>query len=84
MTRIFVGIDTVKLNGRNFDLKVEEGAKIKKGDLLMTFDLNAIKKSGYKTTTPIVICNSDDFADINILADGDVNVGDDIMDITKN
>ncbi|MCC8161421.1 MAG: glucose PTS transporter subunit IIA [Oscillospiraceae bacterium] len=81
---IHVGIDTVKLNGRNFDLKVEEGAKIKKGDLLMTFDLNAIKKSGYKTTTPIVICNSDDFADINILADGDVNVGDDIMDITKN
>ncbi|MCD8180782.1 MAG: glucose PTS transporter subunit IIA [Firmicutes bacterium] len=80
---IHVGIDTVKLNGRSFDVKVEEGAKIKKGDLLMTFDLSAIKKSGYKATTPIVICNSGDFADINILAGGDVNAGDDIMDITS-
>lgn len=80
---IHVGIDTVNLNGRNFNVKVEEGAKVKKGDLLMTFDLNGIKKSGYKVTTPIIICNSDDFSDIEIIADGNVNVGDALMNIIK-
>lgn len=80
---IHVGIDTVKLNGRNFDVKVEEGAKVKKGDLIMTFDINAIKKSGYKVITPIVICNSDDFTKVNTYADGAVNVGDEIIKITK-
>lgn len=80
---IHVGIDTVKLNGRNFDVKVEEGAKVKKGDLIMTFDINAIKKSGYKVITPIVICNSDDFTKVNTYAEGAVNVGDEIIKITK-
>ena len=80
---IHVGIDTVNLNGRNFDVKVQEGAKVKKGDLLMTFDLSAIKKSGYKVTTPIIICNSDDFSDIEFTANGNVNIGDNIIKITK-
>ncbi len=80
---IHVGIDTVKLKGRNYNLKVEEGAKVKKGDLLMTFDLNGIKKSGYKVTTPIVVCNSDEFAKVEIGKYGDVSVGDMIMKIIK-
>ena len=80
---IHVGIDTVNLNGRNFDVKVQEGAKVKKGDLVMTFDLSAIKKSGYKVTTPIIICNSDDFSDIEFTANGNVNIGDNIIKITK-
>ena len=80
---IHVGLDTVKLGGRGFDVKVEEGAKIKKGDLLMTFDLSAIKKSGYKVTTPIVVCNSDEFHAVEIIAQGDVNVGDTVMKIVK-
>ena len=80
---IHVGLDTVKLGGRGFDVKVEEGAKIKKGDLLMTFDLSAIKKSGYKVTTPIVVCNSDEFHSVEIIAQGDVNVGDTVMKIVK-
>ena len=80
---IHVGLDTVKLGGRGFDVKVEEGAKIKKGDLLMTFDLSAIKKSGYKVTTPIVVCNSDEFHSVEIIAQGDVNAGDAVMKIVK-
>ena len=80
---IHVGIDTVKLGGRGFDVKVEEGAKIKKGDLLMTFDLSAIKKSGYKVTTPVVVCNSDEFQAVEVIAQGDVNVGDTVMKIVK-
>ena len=80
---IHVGIDTVKLGGRGFDVKVEEGAKIKKGDLLMTFDLSAIKKSGYEVTTPVVVCNSDEFQAVEVIAQGDVNVGDTVMKIVK-
>ena len=80
---IHVGLDTVKLGGRGFDVKVEEGAKIKKGDLLMTFDLSAIKKSGYKVTTPVVVCNSDEFQAVEVMAQGDVNVGDTVMKIVK-
>lgn len=80
---IHVGIDTVNLKGRNFDVKVTEGTKVKKGDLLMTFDINAIKKSGYRVTTPVVICNSDDFSDIKVTADGNVSAGDKIMRIIK-
>lgn len=80
---VHVGIDTVNLKGQHFDVKVEEGARVKKGDLLMTFNINGIKKSGYKVTTPIVICNSGDFADIELIADGDVNAGDEIIRITK-
>ena len=56
---------------------------MKKGDLLMTFDINAIKKSGYKVTTPIIICNSDDFKKINTAAEDAVNAGDEIIKIVK-
>lgn len=80
---IHVGIDTVNLKGRNFNVKISEGAKVKKGDLLMTFDLNGIKKSGYKVTTPIIVCNSSDFKEINPVADGNVNAGDEIIRIVK-
>ncbi len=80
---IHVGLDTVNLNGRSFNVKVEEGAKVKKGDLLMTFDMTAIKKSGYRVITPVVICNSDDFNEIKFITDGNVNVGDKLMEIVK-
>ncbi|MDO5403749.1 MAG: glucose PTS transporter subunit IIA, partial [Eubacteriales bacterium] len=61
---LHVGIDTVKLGGKFFEVHVEGGQKIKKGDLLISFDIDAIKKAGYKTTTPIIICNSGDFGEI--------------------
>lgn len=79
---VHVGIDTVKLKGRNYSVSVKEGERVKKGDLLMTFDISAIRKSGYKTTTPIVVCNSDDFL-IETSASGNVNAGDTIIKITK-
>ncbi len=60
---IHVGLDTVELDGNGFDVKVANGAKNQKGDLLMTFNLNGIKKQGYKMITPIVVCNADEFAE---------------------
>ena len=59
---IHVGLETVALNGKYFTPKVAEGDSFKKGDVLLTFDLEAIKKEGYDTTTPVVVSNADDYA----------------------
>ena len=76
-----IGLDTVKLNGKYFKSHVTEGKKVKKGDLLISFDLNAIRKAGYKTVTPMVICNTDDFGSVNIVASGNVKIGDKVIEI---
>lgn len=59
---IHVGLETVTLNGKYFTPKVAEGDSFKKGDVLLTFDLEAIKKEGYDITTPVVVSNADDYA----------------------
>lgn len=56
---LHVGLDTVKLEGQYFEPQVKAGDKVKAGDLLMKFDLKAIKKAGYDVVTPVVITNSD-------------------------
>ena len=61
---IHVGMDTVKLNGEGFTSKAEAGDKVKRGQLLLEFDSNVIKKAGYQTTTPVVVTNHADFGDI--------------------
>lgn len=78
---LHIGLDTVKLNGKYFETHVKEGQKVKKGDLLISFDLNAVRQAGYKTTTPIVICNSDDYSDIEITSQGKIKAGTEIMEI---
>jgi PTS system D-glucosamine-specific IIC component len=69
---LHIGIDTVKLNGRFFEAHVSDGQEVKKGDLLITFDIDGIRNAGYKTTTPMIICNSDDYAELTTVADGSV------------
>lgn len=56
---IHVGINTVELNGEPFKLKVEQGAKFKKGDLLLEFDIDKIEKAGKSTETLVLVTNSD-------------------------
>ena len=80
---IHVGIDTVKLGGRFFKAHVSDGQSIKKGDLLISFDIDAIKKAGYKITTPVIICNSDDYAEIEKLQNQQVQIGQTIMKLSK-
>jgi len=80
---IHVGIDTVNLKGKHFDLKVKVGDKIKKGDLLMNVDLVSVRKAGFKTVTPVIVCNTDEFPDISIAQSGDVDNGDVILEISK-
>ena len=78
---LHIGIDTVKLNGEFFESHVSNGQQIKKGDLLISFDIEAIKNAGYKTTTPMIICNTDKYSSIKAVADGNINAGDKILEI---
>ena len=67
---IHVGMDTVKMNGEGFSPKKEAGDRIKRGDILLEFSPEAIKKAGYETTTPVVVTNHADFGDITVELDG--------------
>ena len=80
---IHVGLDTVKLNGQYYTIHVKEGQEVKKGDLLLEADLEQIKAAGYDVITPVVICNSDEFAQIEAEAPKDVKPGDDILKLQK-
>lgn len=75
---IHVGIDTVKLKGEPFELNAQVGDEVKKGDLLMTFDLDFIKESGYDPTTFVVITNSSQYSEIKTQA-GQVTYGDIVL-----
>lgn len=75
---IHVGIDTVKLKGEPFELCVQVGDQVNKGDLLMTFDLNSITEHGYDPTTSIVVTNSDLYSNITTKV-GQVTYGDVVL-----
>ena len=70
-----IGIDTVKLNGENFEVHVTDGQEVKRGDLLVTFDIKAIKKAGYPVTTPLIVTNSSAYGTVRPLKTGDVKAG---------
>lgn len=73
-----VGMDTVKLNGKHYAVKVKNGDKVKKGQLLMKFDMDEIKKSGFDIITPIVVANSDKFS-LKSAQYGEVKIGKELM-----
>lgn len=79
---IHIGLDTVKLDGKHFTIHAEDGQKVEKGDLLLEADLEQIKAEGYDIITPVIICNSDEFAEIQAQA-GDVAHGDTILTLKK-
>lgn len=61
---IHIGLDTVQLDGQFFESFVEQGAKVKRGDKLVTFDIKAIEEAGYSVETPVIVTNSADYLDI--------------------
>jgi PTS system beta-glucosides-specific IIC component len=61
---IHIGIDTVKLKGQHFNVVVHEGDIVKHGQLLIEFDMDAVEKAGYDTTTPVIVTNSGDYLEI--------------------
>lgn len=78
---LHVGIDTVKLAGQHFTVGVSAGQKVKQGDLLLTFEMDAIKAAGYLCTTPMIVCNTDDYQSIQPLATGPVKAGQKLLEI---
>ena len=64
---IHVGLDTVNLEGKHFTAHVEQGAQVKKGDILIEFDEAAIRAAGYDTTTPVVVTNAADYGTITLV-----------------
>lgn len=78
---IFVGIDTMKLNGEYFISHVQQGDKVRQGDLLIEFDMQKIKAAGYTVTTPIVITNSEQYADVKILKSGPVKAEENLLTV---
>ena len=78
---LHVGIDTVKLAGQHFTVGVSAGQKVKQGDLLLTFEMDAIKAAGYLCTTPMIVCNTDDYQSIQPLATGPIKAGQKLLEI---
>lgn len=80
---IHVGMNTVELNGEGFTTHVEEGDKVKKGDLLLEIDLDLLREKGYPIETPVVITNMEDIKDLKINT-GTVAAGQDVvMEVKK-
>lgn len=80
---LHIGLDTVKLKGKGFDVKVKEGQRINKGDMLCVFDPEIIKGAGLKTTTPMVITNANEFSKIEARPKCAINAGDSVLKIEK-
>ena len=76
---LHIGIDTVNLKGQFFEAHVKEGQQVKKGDLLVSFDMENIKKAGYKLTTPMILVNTDDYKAVKPLVTGKVKAGQDFL-----
>ena len=76
---IHVGMDTVKLNGKHFTPKAKEGDKVTKGQLLLEFDIDAIKAEKYSVVTPVIITNTDEYSDIVVTDQNEVAKGDTLL-----
>lgn len=80
---VHVGLDTVTMKGEGFKGNVTNGQKVKKGDLLLTVDLDKVKAAGFDIVTPMLVCNTDEYASVEGIFGMDVAPGDDVVKIKK-
>ena len=80
---IHVGIDTVNLEGKGFDVKVGKGDRVKAGQTLVVVDRAVIEEAGYKLVTPVLVTNYMNFAEVEVIADGSIKAGADLVKATK-
>lgn len=80
---IHIGLDTVALKGEHFTSHVKADDKVKKGDLLLEFDIAKIQEAGYPVISPVVICNTPEYSEIEVLSGKTVKPLDDIMYLTN-
>ncbi len=80
---IHVGLETVSLKGEHFTVHARNGDHVQEGQLLIEVDLAAVAAAGYNTITPLVICNSDDYAAVEAKAGRTVSQGDPVLILKK-
>ena len=80
---IHVGLETVSLEGKPFKVHAASGDKVKKGQLLIEVDLEAVKAAGLPTITPMVICNTDDYPTFNTIVGKNVTNDDVVIELAK-
>ena len=80
---IHVGLETVSLKGEHFTIHCANGDKVKKGDLLIEFDLEAIKAAGFNTITPMLVCNSADYGTFKTNVGKPVTNSDVVIELSK-
>lgn len=78
---IHIGLDTVELNGKYFETFVIENEHVRRGQKLISFDLEGIKSEGYNTQIPIIITNSSSYSDFEIANLGETKVNDEILQL---
>lgn len=80
---IHIGLETVALKGEGFEPHVQSGDQVKKGDLLLSVDLEKIKSKGYDIISPVVVCNTDDYTDVQGVLLEQAEPGEQIIKIVK-
>ena len=78
---VHVGIDTVKMNGEGFNVKVKANEHVNAGDALVVVDFDKVKEAGYSTTTLMTVLNTVAFASVAPKTDVDVKAGESVIDI---
>lgn len=80
---IHIGINTVGMDGKGFEVQVSQNDRVKKGQLLITFSLEEIQKAGFETTTMIIVSNTEEFKSVEALEVSDVVQGQELLEIQK-
>lgn len=80
---IHVGVDTVEMGGDGFSNAVQVGQQVKKGDLLLTMDLEKIRAAGHADTVIMAVTNSDSFSTVEPAASGAVEAGEPVLQVSK-
>ena len=80
---IHIGIDTVGMGGKGFEVHVTQNDRVKKGQLLITFSLEEIQKAGFETTTMVIVSNTEEFKSVESLAVSNVVQGQELLEIQK-
>ena len=80
---VHIGLDTVALKGEHFTAHKKSGDAVKKGDLILSVDLDAVKAAGYDVITPVVVCNTSDYQAVETVTDQEVSPGDTVLILNK-
>lgn len=78
---IHIGMDTVQLDGKYFEAHAAQGDRVKKGELLVSFDMDAIEKAGYSLETPVLVTNSGDYVDFIETRNKEVDSQDELLTV---